>query len=96
MGSLLEGRIPNPQACRLVNGPANGRQGTDFGQFLMAVYNPCSSYKENVCSTTSPIVPITWAFAGMDAMRIAGAQAAPHFIQAYGACCSLVVKSACC
>lgn len=84
MGSLLEGRIPNPQACRLVNGPANGRQGTDFGLFLLAQYNPCSSYKRAVCGTASPIVPITWEFAGMDAVRAAGATAAPHFIQAYG------------
>ncbi|RDW92668.1 hypothetical protein BP5796_02062 [Coleophoma crateriformis] len=84
MGSLAEGVLPNPQACRLVNGPANGRQGSDFQQFLLAQYIPCSSYKENVCSTASPVVPITWAFSGMDAVRSAGSTAAPHFVQYYG------------
>jgi hypothetical protein len=54
MGALVEGRLPNPQACRLVNGPANGRQGTDFQQFLLAQWTPCSSYKQNQCSTSNP------------------------------------------
>jgi chitinase len=31
MGSLWEGRFPfSNQVCRLVNGPANARQGTDW------------------------------------------------------------------
>lgn len=54
MGSLLEGRLPNPQVCRLVNGKANGRQGSDWQQFLRAQYYPCSAYKEAVCGIKSP------------------------------------------
>ncbi|OKL55832.1 hypothetical protein UA08_08920 [Talaromyces atroroseus] len=84
MGALIEGRLPNSQACRLVNGPANGRQGTDFQQFLLAQWTPCSSYKQNECGTPNPDVPITWAFSGMDANRIAGSNVPPHFVQHYG------------
>ncbi|ORY13819.1 hypothetical protein BCR34DRAFT_662986 [Clohesyomyces aquaticus] len=82
MGSLAEGRIPQPQICRLVNGPANGRQGTDFGQWLEAQWKPCSEYKKNVCKHKDE-PPITWAFDPVNP-RTGARNDGKHFIYAYG------------
>jgi hypothetical protein len=82
MGSLAEGRIPNPQICRLVNGPANGRQGGDFSAWLEAQWKPCSKYKKEVCKHKGE-PPITWAFD--PANPHAGAKTdGKHFVYAYG------------
>lgn len=84
MGALLEGRLPNPQIVRLVNGPANGLQGNDFGMWLLAVWGPCSAYRKDVCHFATPEPPITWAFASMDQSRRNAATDGNHFLKAYG------------
>jgi hypothetical protein len=83
MGSLWEGRLPfSNQVCRLVNGEANGKQGTDFGQFLAARWEPCSAFRS---ALGKPDPPITWEFSHTpnDPRLTANAQF-PHFIERYG------------
>jgi chitinase len=53
MGALVEARGLGPQVCRLVNGPANRRQGNDFGNFIIASWEPCRAYQSAVCSTAN-------------------------------------------
>jgi hypothetical protein len=86
MGALREGRIPSPQYVRLVNGPANGRQGVDFEQWKHAVYEPCKAYRKDVCKSKDPDPPITWEFGTYTAgdPRETAASVGKHFIQKYG------------
>lgn len=82
MGSLREGLIPQPQICRLVNGPANGRQGGDFSAWLEAQWKPCSKYKKDVCHHKDYEPPITWKFD--PASPHTGGTGGQHFLAAYG------------
>lgn len=83
MGSLWEGRAPfGNQVCRLVNGVANRRQGTDFQQWLSAIWAPCSTLRSHY---GKPDPPITWEFSHTPGdPRLGANNAFPHFIQKYG------------
>jgi hypothetical protein len=83
MGSLWEGRAGlHNQVCRLVNGPANGRQGTDFRQFLSAQWKPCSSLRSALGKAPPPI---TWEFDHQpNDPRLVANGAHPHFVRKYG------------
>ncbi|KAM0470857.1 hypothetical protein ACHAPX_009731 [Trichoderma viride] len=83
MGSLWEGRAPfGNQVCRLVNGVANRNQGTDFQQWLSAIWKPCSSLRS---SYGKPDPPITWQFSHTPGdPRLVANSVFPHFIQKYG------------
>ncbi|GFP59293.1 chitotriosidase-1 [Trichoderma asperellum] len=83
MGSLWEGRAPfGNQVCRLVNGVANRRQGTDFQQWLSAIWAPCSALRSYY---GKPDPPITWEFSHTpNDPRLVANSAFPHFIQKYG------------
>jgi hypothetical protein len=50
MGDLYDSGKNKPQACRLVNGPANMRQGKDYQAWKSAQWRPCSSYRRSVCN----------------------------------------------
>uniref|UniRef100_A0A093XDC7 chitinase n=1 Tax=Talaromyces marneffei PM1 TaxID=1077442 RepID=A0A093XDC7_TALMA len=80
MGDLAESTKPNPQACRLVNGIANGKQGIDYKFWKSAQWTPCSSYRVNVCGLPKP--PATWKFGPLVGNR--GATRGAHFVTAYG------------
>lgn len=83
MGVLLEAKSPNPQVVRLVNGPANGRQGNDFKLWKTASWLPCSALRK---TNKKPDPPVTWKF-GPYAPRDNRANAlgvGQHFIQKYG------------
>lgn len=85
MGSLSEGRKPQPQYVRLVNGAANGRQGADFQAWLAASYRPCSAYRRTACQISTPL-PVTWEIGqptNGDA-RLTASSLGQHFIQKYG------------
>lgn len=60
MGNLREAAEPAPQACRLVNGPANGAQGRDYGAWKSAQWKPCSTYRSTKCHITDDGPPATW------------------------------------
>ncbi|OJJ66497.1 hypothetical protein ASPBRDRAFT_59613 [Aspergillus brasiliensis CBS 101740] len=80
MGDLWESANDNPQACRLVNGLANGRQGNDFKFWKEAQWMPCSKYRVGTCNKPAP--PATWEFGPLNGNRGIGAGA--HFVTAYG------------
>ncbi|KAF2969308.1 hypothetical protein GQX73_g4255 [Xylaria multiplex] len=81
MGNLEESGNHNPQACRLVNGPANGAQGNDFNAWKSAQWSRCSSFRKTICkSKDAP--PATWKFGPLSGNR--GIGAGQHFISAYG------------
>jgi chitinase len=82
MGSLAEGRKPQPQICRLVNGPANMAQGRDFGAWLQAQWRPCSAYRMKVCGHPEE-PPITWAF-NPAVPRPTELNTGQHFVEYYG------------
>ena len=58
MGDLQESGGNNPQACRLVNGPANARQGNDYKNWKLAQWRPCSKYRVETCNVPPP--PASW------------------------------------
>jgi hypothetical protein len=60
MGNLAESGNKAPQACRLVNGPANGRQGNDYKAWKTAQWKPCLTYRSAVCSIHDDGSPATW------------------------------------
>lgn len=60
MGNLAESGNNGPQACRLVNGPANGRQGNDCQMWKLAQWKPCSTYRAAVCNSNDGGPPATW------------------------------------
>ncbi|ETS77353.1 hypothetical protein PFICI_11227 [Pestalotiopsis fici W106-1] len=81
MGNLVDSGNNNPQACRLVNKPANGAQGRDFGFWKTAQWTRCSSFRKTICgSLDAP--PATWKFGPLAGNR--GVGAGKHFISAYG------------
>ncbi|KAJ5921194.1 CAZyme family GH18 [Penicillium verhagenii] len=82
MGNLAESGNKAPQACRLVNGPANGNQGNDFKMWKWAQWQPCSAYRSTVCKISDDGPPATWAFGPLAAGR--GSGSGKHFIDAYG------------
>lgn len=60
MGNLAESGNKAPQACRLVNGPANGKQGKDYQMWKLAQWKPCSTYRSAVCNSRDGGPPATW------------------------------------
>lgn len=58
MGDLQESGNNNPQACRLVNGPANMKQGDDYKAWKSAQWRPCSRYRVSTCNKAVPSA--TW------------------------------------
>ena len=60
MGNLRESGNNAPQACRLVNGPANGLQGNDWNAFKMAQWAPCSTFRSAVCGINDNGPYVTW------------------------------------
>ncbi|KFY85211.1 hypothetical protein V498_07750 [Pseudogymnoascus sp. VKM F-4517 (FW-2822)] len=82
MGNLAESGNNGPQACRLVNGPANGRQGNDYQMWKLAQWKPCSTYRAAVCNSNDGGPPATWAFGALPAGR--GSGSGKRFIDAYG------------
>ncbi|KAK4870248.1 hypothetical protein LT330_005302 [Penicillium expansum] len=82
MGNLKESGNNSPQACRLVNGPANGRQGNDYKAWKDAQWRPCSAYRSTKCRINDDGPPATWAFGPLPAGR--GSGSGKHFIDAYG------------
>ncbi|KAJ6037676.1 Glycoside hydrolase superfamily [Penicillium canescens] len=82
MGNLKESGNNSPQACRLVNGPANGRQGNDYKAWKDAQWRPCSAYRSTKCGINDDGPPATWAFGPLPAGR--GSGSGQHFIDAYG------------
>jgi chitinase len=84
MGSLREGKMLNPQFVRLVNGKANGAQGNDWKMWRIAVFTPCSIYRDKVCHLKSPEPPVTWKFDGIDNARKNARVDGVHFLKAYG------------
>jgi hypothetical protein len=85
MGVLKEARKPNKQICRLVNGPANGRQGVDFNQWSRAVYAPCSTYRKEICKSKDD-PPVTWVIGQPPPgdNRLIAQGLGSHFIGKYG------------
>ncbi|KAL7621624.1 hypothetical protein AAE478_008950 [Parahypoxylon ruwenzoriense] len=81
MGNLEESGNNNPQACRLVNGPANGAQGNDFNAWKSAQWSRCSSFRKTICKSQDP-PKATWKFGPLSGNR--GIGAGQHFISAYG------------
>ncbi|KAJ2969652.1 hypothetical protein NUW58_g9936 [Xylaria curta] len=81
MGNLEESGNNNPQACRMVNGPANGAQGNDYNAWKSAQWSRCSSFRKTVCNSRDP-PPATWKFGPLVGNR--GVGAGQHFISAYG------------
>ncbi|WYZ36481.1 hypothetical protein EsH8_XV_000034 [Colletotrichum jinshuiense] len=59
MGDLEESGGNQPQACRLVNGPANAAQGRDYSAWKRAQWRPCSSYRRNECNIRDRGPPAT-------------------------------------
>ncbi|KAJ6018170.1 class V chitinase [Penicillium sp. IBT 35674x] len=80
MGDLWESGNQNPQACRLVNGPANGRQGGDYSNWKQAQWLPCSEYRVGTCGLPAP--PATWEFGPLAGNR--GLMIGTRFISAFG------------
>lgn len=81
MGGLREATWPNTQVLRFVNGPANGRQGGNFGVWKQLVWEPCSALRS---ANGRGAPPITWAFDGYGNGDGRGQANGQHFIQAYG------------
>ncbi|KAH8665151.1 hypothetical protein BGZ60DRAFT_470789 [Tricladium varicosporioides] len=81
MGNLADSGNNNPQACRLVNGVANGAQGIDYNMWKMAQWTPCSSFRATVCKLKD-LPKATWAFGAVNGNR--GVRVGKHFINAYG------------
>ena len=69
-----------PQVVRLVNGPANGRQGGDFLMWKSAIWSKCSSLGSD---NAKPPPLITWKF-NAEASRAAARSTGSHFVQKYG------------
>ncbi|KAJ5986725.1 CAZyme family GH18 [Penicillium sp. IBT 35674x] len=82
MSNLAESGNKVPQACRLVNGPANGKQGRHYQMCKLAQWQPCSTYRSAVCNSRDGGPPATWAFGPLAAGR--GSGSGEHFIDAYG------------
>ncbi|KAJ5901541.1 CAZyme family GH18 [Penicillium taxi] len=82
MGDLKESRKNAPQICRLVNGPANQRQGGDYSAWKRAQWRPCSTYRSSKCKIADDGPPVTWELGPLPAGR--GSGNAKHFIDAYG------------
>lgn len=100
MRALEESRKPRPQVVRLVNGKANGKQGTSPRNY----FNPIAKhvvkgtdFKKFIkaqwkpCSKLravygKPPPPITWEFGGLDGLdiRVTGRVEDNHFIQRFG------------
>ncbi|KAJ5369846.1 uncharacterized protein N7496_005938 [Penicillium cataractarum] len=81
MGSLREAENQAYQVVRFLNGPQNGRQGTDWNQWIQAVYKPC----EYLRGEKGP-PPITWEFGPFNEgdTRQRNALDMNHFVRAYG------------
>jgi hypothetical protein len=60
MANLRDSNNNNPQVCRLVNGAANGAQGTDFRMWKLAQWWPCARYRASVCNINDDGPPATW------------------------------------
>jgi hypothetical protein len=60
MGDLNESGQNKPQACRLVNGPANVAQGKGYSAWKRAQWRPCSRYRHKVCNIRDDGPPATW------------------------------------
>jgi hypothetical protein len=60
MGDLDESGQNKPQACRLVNGPANVAQGKGYSAWKRAQWRPCSRYRHKVCNIRDDGPPATW------------------------------------
>jgi chitinase len=83
MDSLWEGRAGlHNQVCRLVNGAANRRQGTDWQQFLSAQWRPCSSLRSALGKEPPPI---TWEFSHLpNDPRLVANSLGSYFVQKWG------------
>ncbi|KAI1454308.1 hypothetical protein F4805DRAFT_469461 [Annulohypoxylon moriforme] len=82
MGNLRESENLAPQACRLVNRPANQAQGRDYKAWKSAQWWPCARYRSSVCSRSDLGPPATWKFGPLAGSR--GSGSGKHFIDAYG------------
>ncbi|KAK8067767.1 glycoside hydrolase family 18 protein [Apiospora saccharicola] len=82
MGDLEESGGGQPQACRLVNGPANAAQGGDYSAWKRAQWRPCSSYRRTECNIQDRGPPATWKFGPLNGNR--GGGNGKHFLNAYG------------
>lgn len=60
MANLQESGNLAPQACRLVNGIANGAQGRDYGAWKSAQWWPCARYRKTTCGINDGGPPATW------------------------------------
>lgn len=60
MNNLRESDGGAPQACRLVNGKANGKQGNDYLMWKSAQWWPCYRYRYSVCNSRDFGPPATW------------------------------------
>lgn len=60
MGNLIESGNLSPQVCRLVNGPANQKQGGDYSAWKEVQWKPCSTYRSDKCSIIDGGPPATW------------------------------------
>lgn len=86
MGVLRQARKPNNQICRLVNGPARGRQGNDFQAWSRAEWDPCSNFRRHTCHSTDDGPPVTWRIGAPPAgdNRNVSQSAGSHFLGKYG------------
>ncbi|KAK8102995.1 glycoside hydrolase family 18 protein [Apiospora sp. TS-2023a] len=82
MGDLEESGGGQPQACRLVNGPANAAQGADYSAWKRAQWRPCSSYRRTECNIQDRGPPATWKFGPLNGNR--GGGNGKRFLNAYG------------
>lgn len=80
--NLRESRNMAPQACRLVNGPANGLQGNDYKHWKNAQWWPCSEYRRRKCGINDDGPPATWKFGPLPGNR--GTGRGKRFLSAYG------------
>lgn len=60
MNNLRESDGGAPQACRLVNGKADGKQGNDYLMWKSAQWWPCYRYRYTVCNSRDNGPPATW------------------------------------
>ncbi|KAI1105614.1 hypothetical protein F4804DRAFT_341082 [Jackrogersella minutella] len=82
MGNLRESGNLSPQACRLVNGMANRKQGIDYKGWKSAQWSKCSQYRSSACNITDNGPPATWKFGPLNGKR--GSGRGKHFIDAFG------------
>ncbi|KAK9774049.1 putative chitinase [Seiridium cardinale] len=81
MGNLQESGNLQPQACRLVNGPANMAQGGDYSAWKQAQWLRCAQYRITTCKSKD-LPPATWKFGPLNGQR--GGGSGKNFFNAYG------------